>query len=127
MAGIDKTGDTTKEICWARGDTDSKVFTFKDSDGAAINISGNTYILTVNSDKDPPGSTPPAANEQFTITGVFVTDGTDGKVGFAPGAGDTDIAASTYFYDIQQTVTASSEVKTMIKGKAKIIMDVTKA
>ena len=120
MALIDKTGDPTKTICWGRGDTKAKGFAIQTSAGVARNITGSTFKLTVNSEKDPPTT----ANEQFTINGV-ITDAVAGEVGFAPAVGDTDITPDTYFYDIQETDPSGAD-DTLIKAKALIVQDITK-
>jgi len=119
MAAIDQTNDTTKDICWARGDSGARGFQLKDSAGVVIDITGFGFILTVNSEKDPTTNPP-----EFTITGV-ITDALNGRVSFSPTTGDTDIVATGYFYDIQQT-DGGGAIDTLIKGKCKIIMDITK-
>ncbi len=118
MAAIDQTKNAEKTICWARGDSDAKGFIIQDSDGVAIDITGFTFRLTVNTEKDPAPGT-----ELFTVTGVL-TDATNGKVGFAPTAVDTDQTPGTYFYDIEQT--AAGLISTVIKGKVQIIQDISK-
>ncbi len=95
---IDKTSDATKTICWGRGDSNAKGFVRQDSDGIAIDVSGFSFKLTVNSEKDPADTT----NQQFTIAGVLV-DAVNGQISFAPSITDTDITPDTYFYDIEQT------------------------
>ena len=123
---IDQTKNVAFEICWGRGDTDAKVFTVTDdaSPAVAIDVSTWTFTLTVNTVKDPDPA-PPLGVEQFTIVGVFVTDGTDGKVSFTPAPGDTDIAPAKYFYDIERQISAAA-IKTLVKGVAKIIQDISK-
>jgi len=116
---IDQTSDATKTICWARGDSDAKGFIIQDSAGVAIDITGFTFKLTVNSEKDPLTTT----NQQFTVTGA-ITDATAGKVAFSPSATDTDITPDTYFYDIEQT--ESGKISTLIIGKCLIVQDITK-
>jgi hypothetical protein len=119
---IDQTQDSTKDIEWGRDDDDTKVFTIRDSAGVALDISLYDFDLTVNSEKDP--TTNPAA---FTIAGAFVTDGTDGKIGFTPGVGDTAIAVGKYFYDLQWALTAGGlQKKTLIKAVCHITQDITK-
>ncbi len=120
MAQIDQTGDTTKTICWGRGDSDAKGFVVQDSAGVAVDITGFTFKLTVSSDKDPTDQ----VNEQFTVAGV-IGDPLLGTVSFAPSTSDTDITPDVYFYDIEQT-DAGSRIKTIIKGKCQIVQDITK-
>lgn len=120
MAAIDQTKDTTKTICWGRGDSDAKGFIIQDSAGVARDITGFTFKLTVNSEKDPTDQ----VNEQFSITGT-ITDATNGKVAFSPTTTDTDITAQTYFYDIEQIDSGGGKA-TLIKGKVLIVQDITK-
>jgi len=117
---IDQTKNLDKEICWGRGDSDAKGFIIQDSAGVAVDISGFSFKLTVSIDRDPPDQ----VNEQFTIVGVIGV-AADGTVSFAPTTADTDIAPGIYFYDIEQT-DVSSAIKTVIKGRVKIIQDITK-
>lgn len=120
MALIDQTKTASKEICWGRGDSDAKGFVIQDSNGDPIDISGFSFKLTVNSEKDPVDQT----NEQFTINGVIGV-AASGTVSFAPTTVDTDITPGIYFYDIEQT-DGSGAIKTVIKGKCRIIQDITK-
>lgn len=117
---IDQTKNTDKEICWGRGDSDAKGFIIQDANGVAIDITGFSFKLTVSSDRDPTDQ----VNEQFTIVGVIGV-AADGTVSFAPTITDTDITPGVYFYDIEQT-DVSSRIKTVIKGRVKIIQDITK-
>jgi hypothetical protein len=120
---IDQTQDSTKDIEWGRDDDDTKVFTIRDSAGVPLDISLYDFDLTVNAQKDPTATDIP----EFTIAGVFVTDGTDGKVGFTPAVADTDIAIAKYFYDLQWALTGSGlQKKTLIKAVCHITQDITK-
>ncbi len=120
MAAIDKTADATKTICWGRGDSNAKGFVRQDSAGVAIDVTGFSFKLTVNSEKDPTNTT----NQQFTIIGVLV-DAVAGQISFAPTTTDTDIAPDTYFYDIEQT-DGGGGVATLIIAKCVIVQDITK-
>ena len=122
MAEIDQTKEEAVYICWARGDDDPKTFTIRDSTGAAIDISSWTLSMAVNTDKDPANTT----NEIFRVSGVFVTDGTDGKISFTPPAASLDsvTAPGSAFYDVQR-ITPSK--KTLIKSKVLFVMDIDKA
>lgn len=120
MAVIDQTKNTEKVICWGRGDSDAKGFVVQDSAGEAINITGFSFKLTVSSERDPADQ----VNEQFSVAGV-IGSGPAGTVSFAPTISDTDITPGIYFYDIEQT-DVSSRIKTIIKGKCRIVQDITK-
>lgn len=122
MAAIDQTGNKDFILCWARGDNDEKAFTIKDSAGVAIDISTWTLSMAVNTEKDPADVT----NEIFKVAGAFVTDGTDGQIGFTPPAMSLDAVAAPgkAFYDINR-VTPSK--KTLVKGTVTFVMDVDKS
>ena len=117
---IDQTTDSDKTICWARGDSSAKGFIVQTSAGVAIPITGFSFKLTVNSEKDPLTTT----NQKFTIVGA-ITDAPNGKVAFSPTVSDTDIEPNTYFYDIEQ-IDAGGAISTLIIGKCVIIQDITK-
>ena len=121
MAAIDQTKTEDFDLCWARGDDDPKTFTIKTSAGVVINISSWTLNMAVNTDKDPADVT----NEIFEVAGVFVTDGTDGKISFTPPAASLDAvtAPGAAYYDVNR-ITPSK--KTLVKGKVLFIMDVDK-
>ena len=121
MAAIVQVLDATKTISWGRGDTDPKSFKITDDAGAVIDISTWTFVMTVNTELEPANTD----DEQFSIVGAFVTDGTDGLIAFTPGVGDTDIPPADYFYDIERRISGLS-IKTLIKGIAQIVQDITK-
>ena len=120
MSGIDQTADATKTICWGRGDSNAKGFIVQTSAGVAVNITGFTFKLTVNSDKAPTNQD----NEQFSLTGS-ITDATNGKVAFSPSSVNTDITPGTYYYDIEQTDDGGL-LSTVIVAKCLIVQDITK-
>lgn len=121
MAAIDQTRIAAFNVCWARGDNDSKVFTITKADGTVENISSWTLSMAVNTEKDPSD----IVNEIFQVAGVFVTDGTDGQISFTPPANSLDgvTAPGQAFYDINRV---SPDKKTLVKGKVIFVMDVDK-
>lgn len=119
MAAIDQTGDRTKDICWGRGDSDAKGFVIQDPAGVAVDITGFTFRLTVNTDLDPDPGT-----QLFTVVGVIM-DAPNGKVAFAPTVADTDQTPGEFFYDVEQT-DAEGLVSTVIKGVCEIVQDISK-
>lgn len=103
-----------------RGDTAPDQFTVT-QDGAAVNITGYSFKLTVNSDEDPTDAT----NQKFSLTGT-VTSGVDGYVEFAPTALEADQAPGVYYYDVQMT-DGSGNIRTVAKGRYRFKQDITKA
>lgn len=116
---IDQTANAAKNICWGRGDNAARGFIMQDAVGVAVNISGFSFRLTVNTEQDPDPGT-----ELFTVVGV-ITDAAAGKVGFAPTVVDTDQAPGEYFYDIEQT-DGGGLIDTVIKGLCEIVQDISK-
>lgn len=121
MAAIDQTKTDSFTLCWGRGDNDPRTFTITDSAGAAVDISGWTLSMAVNSEKDPTTTT----NELFSVAGVFATDGTDGRITFTPPATTLDnvSAGEVAFYDINRL---TPSIKTLVKGKVTFVMDIDK-
>ena len=117
---IDQTETEAKIICWGRGDSDAKGFIIQDSADAAVNITGFIFKLTVDSRKNPED----VSTQQFSLTGT-ITDGPNGAVSFTPTTANTNITPGTYYYDIQQT-DLSAAIKTLIKGRAQIVQDISK-
>lgn len=121
MAAIDQTKTDTFILCWARGDDDPKTFTIRDSDGAVVDISSQTFSMAVNLDKDPADT----ANEIFRVVGILTTDGTDGRISFTPPAASLDAvtAPGKAFYDVQRLTPTK---KTLVKGTVEFVMDIDK-
>ena len=102
-----------------RGDTFADRFTLKQN-GAALDIAGATFLMSVNSEKTPADT----ANQLYQVTGVIV-DAAGGIVEFAPTTGDADQTPGTYFYDVQMTDSGGAK-RTVVAGKLKYIQDITK-
>ncbi|RKZ36690.1 MAG: hypothetical protein DRQ49_17500 [Gammaproteobacteria bacterium] len=110
------------EISWYRGDSYPLELTIKDKDsGSVIDLTGYSFILTVDTLKTPPDDT----TKVFNVSGVLDGDPTTGKVSFTPSAIQTDIEPASYYYDVQMT-DASSNIRTIAKNKFKILQDITK-
>ncbi len=122
MAAIDQTENSALDICWARGDDNPQVFTIKDDAGVVVDISAETFSMAVNTEVDPSDT----VNEIFNVAGIFVTDGTDGKVSFTPPANSLDsvTAPSEAFYDVSRV---TPNKRTLVKGLVLFFMDIDKA
>jgi hypothetical protein len=107
-------------LCRRRGDTFADEFTIKDAAGAVIDISGFSFLLTVDPSPNPTDS----GNNLFQLTGSL-TDPTNGVVQFAPSAVQSDQTPSVYFYDIQMT-DGGGAIRTIAVGEYEIFQDVTK-
>jgi hypothetical protein len=103
-----------------RGDTyaDEFVLTSKKTK-LPINITGYTFLLTVDPEKAPLNS----ANNVFQLAGTIV-DAAAGRVSFAPDATQSD-RVGTFYYDVQM-VDATGKKRTIAEGKYKLTQDITK-
>lgn len=113
---------TPKDIplCRTRGDTRSWTYILKDSAGVAIDITGRTYLLSVDTREEPDD----ASTQLFQLTGV-VPLGTDGKVIFTLSALQADQTPNEYYYDVQETA-VDTTLKTIIKSTYTVSQDITK-
>lgn len=116
------TTQTPKDIplCRTRGDTRSWTFVIQDAAGAVIDITGFSFLLTVDPEEDPSTAT----NNLFQLTGAIPL-GSDGRVTFTLSAGEADQLPSEYFYDVQMT-DAALELFTIIKSTYTVAQDITK-
>jgi hypothetical protein len=110
--------DTT--ISRYRGDTAADEFTIVDEDGAAVDITGYSFVLTVNTLKNPPDDT----TELYAIAGDIV-DAPNGVVEFVPTDIQADQNPGKYYYDVQMT-DAQSRIRTVVKGTYKYTQDISK-
>lgn len=105
-------------FCRTRGDTFPFTLTLRDSAGAAINITGTTFLLTV----DPNAAPVDASGNLFQVSGVIV-DGPNGIVSFTLSGPQAATAPGAYFFDVQWT---SATVRTILRGVWEIEQDITK-
>ena len=103
-----------------RGDTYGETVTVTDTAGAAINITGYTFKLTVDPEKAPLT----ADNNLFSITGTILSP-TAGTVEFAPSPTQADQAPGTYYYDIQ-LIDGAGRIRTIALDKWVVVQDITK-
>ena len=108
-----------KPITIKRNDTRRHSFVITDSEKVLVDISGWTqFVLAVNTLKAPEDD----STQVGTISGAFVTDGTDSRVYFVP-PGTWDVGK--YFYDAQ-ALDSNSERITFVEGKYTITQDKVK-
>lgn len=103
-----------------RGDTAADQFTVK-RDGAAVDITGCSFKLTVNSEQNPTDT----STQLFSISGV-ITSAVNGEVDFSPTSLEADQAPGDYFYDIQMTDGTGAK-QTIEKGRYRFKQDITKS
>lgn len=103
-----------------RGDTYADEFTIKNKKTKqAIDITGYSFLMTVDSTKEPVDET----TQAYQIAGTII-DGPAGRVEFAPSSTQTD-RVGNYYYDVQM-VDSAGRKRTIIKAKYKFTQDITK-
>ncbi len=108
------------DITRKRGDTYADEFVFKSkSTRVPINVTGYTFLLTVDPEKAPADNT----NNLYQLTGTIL-DAAAGRVEFAPSALQADHVGN-YFYDVQM-VDGAGRKRTVTGGKYKYQQDITK-
>jgi len=105
------------DICRYRGDTYPEVFNIKEA-GAVVDITGYSFLLTIN-----PASDPSDTSEQLAQIAGVLTEPTAGRVSFP--FSSVDLAPGNFFYDVQ-SVDTSANKKTHGVGSVVIIQDITK-
>lgn len=108
------------DITRRRGDTYGNEFQIiSETTGQPLDITGFSFLLTVDPEPDPLNSD----NNVFQITGT-ITGAATGLVEFAPNATQADNLGA-YYYDIQMT-DDSGRIRTIQTGKYLLVQDITK-
>jgi len=109
-------------IGFYRGDSYPLELTIKNkTTKIAIDITGYSFKLTVDTLEDPPDNT----TKLFDITGILDGVPTTGKVSFKPTTVNTDQEKGEYYYDIEM-IDASSNKRTIKKETFTILQDISK-
>lgn len=104
-----------------RGDTYAdEIAVFSKTTGAAIDITGYSFVLTVD-----PSQTPTTADDNLYAINGSITKATGGLVEFAPSAIQADQQPGAYFYDIQMTDDAG-RIRTIQAGRYTYEQDISK-
>ena len=104
-----------------RGDTYKHLLVIQDSNGNPIDITGYSFILTINKERDPTDG----SNIVLTMTGV-IEDAAEGKVALQPALNDINAAdIGSWYFDIQQT-DGAGDIRTLVKGRYDILQDISK-
>jgi len=111
---------TTIDYCRSRGDTYSIEIAIKDSSSVAVDVTGFSFLLTV----DPSASPTDALANIYQLTGT-IDDAPNGLVSFPVSAANALAAPGNYYHDIQQ-IDAAAKVRTIAKGKWTVLQDITK-
>lgn len=104
-----------------RGDTYADEFEIKNKiTGLPLNITGYTFLLTVNTARDPTNTT----TQQYQIVGVIVS-AVEGRVEFTPTTLQAD-RLGFYYYDVQM-VDGAGRKRTVVLDEYDYVQDITKA
>jgi hypothetical protein len=107
-------------FCRVRGDTFPFRLTLTAND-LPIDITGSTFLFTVNSLSDPPD----ISTQIFQIAGVIVGAPANGVVEFTPTTLNADQVPADYYFDVQWT-NATLAIRTILKGTWTVEQDITK-
>ena len=105
------------DLCITRGDTAPFGFEIVDSAGSPVDLTGKSYLFTVNTLEDPPDAT----TQVMQITGSVSSN----VVSINMSTTEAD-QLGELFYDLQET-DGSGAIFTLAKGKMEFKQDITKA
>ena len=104
-----------------RGDTYADEIIVKSKKtGLPINITGYTFVMTLDASKTPIDAT----GNLYSINGVIL-DAVAGRVEFSPTPIQADQAPNIYYYDIQM-IDGSGRKRTIVLDKYKYEQDISK-
>ena len=110
------------DITWFRGDSyPAEIHIVNTNTGDALDITGYTFKLTVDTNKNPADD----STKLFELLGNIDPDPTTGKVAFTPTPENNDLVPKNYYYDIEMT-DPMGYVRTIAKNKWIIVQDITK-
>lgn len=104
------------DLCVTRGDTAPFGFAIVDSAGSPVDLTGKTYLFTVNTLEDPPDNT----TQVIQVTGSVSSN----VVSINFSAAEANQLGELY-YDLQET-DSSGAIFTLAKGKIEFKQDITK-
>lgn len=107
-----------------RADTFPVLFTLTDAAGDPVDVTGWTFLFTVDENPDPPEETDPSSTEVFQRAGV-VQDGPGGIVRVGPFDAADVGTLGDFFYDLQ-AVDTSGNIRTIARGQFSLEQDITK-
>ena len=106
-----------------QGTTIRRTFTFKDSTGTPINLSGNTAVMQIRPEVD-------SATAMVTLTtsnNGITLGGATGEIEIYITNVQTSAMTSDGVYDLELTNIASGDVTRVLKGKIRLDPEVTRA
>lgn len=108
------------DLEYPRGDSFATQFQVVDDDDQPVDITGHTFVMTVDPEPNPPNAT----NNLFQLSGT-IDVAASGLFSVAPSEANTNVALDVYYYDIEMTDPATTK-RTIAKGKFTISGDITK-
>lgn len=103
-----------------RGDDKTYSFTFKSSDGSAIDITDWTIFFTVKEHETDSDDDAKIAKEVTSHTSP-----TDGLSSLSITDSDTDLTPKKYYYDFQ-VKKDDGIIRTLVKGEFRVLTDITR-
>lgn len=107
----------------SRGDTDSIPFRLELKDGTAIDITGYTFRMSVDTVEQPGDANRPTATELFAVDATIV-DAAAGRFEFPITTVESNQTPGDYFYDVERV--NAGKIRTIIKAAFVIGQDITK-
>lgn len=104
------------DLCLTRGDTQAFGFSINNPDGTPADLTGNTYLFTV----DPSPSPADALGNLFSVAGVVNANVV--SINLSPLEADQ---LGVYFFDLQETDVGGA-LFTVAKGQVTWQQDITK-
>lgn len=104
-----------------RGDTVADRFTINDADGNAVDLTGFTVVLALDSRERPDD----VSTQVYELTGTLITPAS-GIVDFQPSTLQADQEPGTYYYDIQLK-DGSNNIETVDTGQYQYLQDIGKS
>jgi len=115
--------DNVDLAAFNRGDTWTNRFTFTDTAGDPIDISGRVYWLTLKLD---PEASDGNADAQISVT-ASGSDAVNGVVYLTlPPTVTEGLLPANYYYDVQEVADAST-VTTIMYGRVRVDRDITRS
>ena len=107
---------TIDNICVVRGNSPIIPVEIRDpSTGQLIDITGYSFVLTVDTKKNPTDAT----NRVFQVSVPALSDGSSGVVQIPISAANTDQSPGDYFYEVVMTTTAPS-IRSVLAGRFRV-------
>ena len=106
---------SVSDIARKRGDTRRHTIKGTDDNGSHDLTGWSNFVMSIHTEKDPVDN----STEVEAINGSFITDGSDGRVGFTPSG---TLPVGKYYFDVQ-CFDSNNEKYTVLEGKYTVSQD----